>query len=1303
MTSEKRRIDAFISSTSIDLPEYRQVVKDAIIDLGFFPSGMENWPVSGENPVGLCRRMVNDADVFIGIYAHRYGWRPDGYDGKSITELEYDWAGEVMREGKPIPRLCFIMSDDHPWPKTRMEVEAEADLKRFKDRVKANFTGFFTTPDNLKAQVTAALANVLVGMRAKEIIRWEVGATFDTYTLRELLGKGGNGQVWLADQRLPVGTARPVAIKLLHEHISKNPDRVERFRLEISTMARINRSHIVPVYTYGERGGQLYVIMPYLGGGTLRQHMTGTPLDESAALNWLEQIGDALDYVHEKGGILHRDVKPENILLDDEGQLLLADFGLVFGFSGDDERLDNADKHKPPGTGRYMAPEQWRRQTLDRRVDLYALGILAYELLTGHLPFQHKNDDDLGNAHCHDDLPPDPALPDEVLRILRRMTAKDPADRYPSARAFLGDFRNWREAPANIVPRIRDYLHWVTDELYDGLRAQFVELAGDEMGQRLPISRPRTPQWEDEDDLFARASATIYADHISADEHSDKAFVENVRERLLTLARAVLIGEPGSGKTWMLQRLQADYARAWLKAPDAGGLIPVLLRLNNYTEGTFTDFVKAALDTLAPYHDGLLRDGRLIILCDALNEMPRGSGQMHALTQYLKNAPHFIISCRARDYRGEDLSALKPLEQVLLRDLELPAIRELIHKRLPGEQGTTLWAQMGGTDALMRFWREVRAKAESKAFWDAETEWWRARISSVPRDWYEIHSGARLIPLTRNPYMGDLLCRTYQESDGQLPGSRAALFGKFIGQMLSREARAAARRGEPFPNVDDVQAALVALARALQNAARTVITEADAVQAMMTEKTLKALLGEGDGVKPRADTLLRAATDANILTRQDDDLRFNHQLLQEYFAAKVLLELMEADEAENSYSRAAVLLGNTWWDAGVWRETIVILGEFLGEGAVGANRVTRWLAPVSPEVALSAITRNGAGLTLDDAEETTREALIAGANRRKSEPNPLGRAAAYRVLGHPDIDADKRPGIGIIIRDGVKLPDIDWVHIPAGEFTMGHQLERNNPPRVLTLDYDYDIARYPVTYAQFKTFIDDPEGYRDTDRWFDGLAADADDKKIAEQYFKYANHPRETINWYQAIAFCRWFSWRLEALISGPSPSGRGDPEVLLTQGEGFRMRPKTAYDPMNPATWLVCLPTEFEWEKAARANTGWVYPYSDKFNAAKGNTAETRIRQTSAVGIFPEGDTPHWRKPISDLFGNVWEWCLTDYNSPKADAGQESVVSATQRVLRGGSWNYDLVNARAAYRHNLNPDIRYNSLGFRLCRAPSR
>jgi tetratricopeptide (TPR) repeat protein len=150
----KPRIDVFISSTSIDLPEYRAAVRDAILTLGLYPSGMENWTVQDESSFELCKRKVDEAEIFVGIYAYRYGWCPPGHDGKSITELEYDWA-----TARGIPRLCFVMHRDHPFPDSRREdnAEAQAKLKAFKDRVQSRVVGYFTTPDNLVTQLLPSL------------------------------------------------------------------------------------------------------------------------------------------------------------------------------------------------------------------------------------------------------------------------------------------------------------------------------------------------------------------------------------------------------------------------------------------------------------------------------------------------------------------------------------------------------------------------------------------------------------------------------------------------------------------------------------------------------------------------------------------------------------------------------------------------------------------------------------------------------------------------------------------------------------------------------------------------------------------------------------------------------------------------------------------------------------------------------------------------------------------------------------------------------------------------------------------
>lgn len=155
--ADKQRIDVFISSTSLDLPQHRAKIIEVLNRFHFQPIAMEHWPASGISPLELCRSRIYGADIFIGIYAYRYGWCPGGYNGMSITELEYDWAGEVMKDGKHMPRLCFIMSEKHPITIDMVECEKKEQLETFKERVQLQHVDFFESADDLRAKVTEAL------------------------------------------------------------------------------------------------------------------------------------------------------------------------------------------------------------------------------------------------------------------------------------------------------------------------------------------------------------------------------------------------------------------------------------------------------------------------------------------------------------------------------------------------------------------------------------------------------------------------------------------------------------------------------------------------------------------------------------------------------------------------------------------------------------------------------------------------------------------------------------------------------------------------------------------------------------------------------------------------------------------------------------------------------------------------------------------------------------------------------------------------------------------------------------------
>jgi formylglycine-generating enzyme required for sulfatase activity len=225
------------------------------------------------------------------------------------------------------------------------------------------------------------------------------------------------------------------------------------------------------------------------------------------------------------------------------------------------------------------------------------------------------------------------------------------------------------------------------------------------------------------------------------------------------------------------------------------------------------------------------------------------------------------------------------------------------------------------------------------------------------------------------------------------------------------------------------------------------------------------------------------------------------------------------------------------------------------------------------------------------------------------------------------------------------LPEIVWCNVPAGDFPYQRGEERTLPA--------FRVSKYLVTYRQFQAFINAEDGYSNA-TWWDGLHPEGIKQQHAgpsDQAFKFSNHPRECVSWYDAMAFCNWLSAKI------------GEP---------------------------VTLPTGQQWEKAARGTDGRVYPYGNEFDSTKGNTDESRVGQTSAVGAFPDGVSPYG---ALDMSGNVWEWTLTEY-----DTGSEASVSTSgRRAARGGSWDIDQTGARVAFRGSYGPVYRGYDFGFRL------
>ncbi len=251
----------------------------------------------------------------------------------------------------------------------------------------------------------------------------------------------------------------------------------------------------------------------------------------------------------------------------------------------------------------------------------------------------------------------------------------------------------------------------------------------------------------------------------------------------------------------------------------------------------------------------------------------------------------------------------------------------------------------------------------------------------------------------------------------------------------------------------------------------------------------------------------------------------------------------------------------------------------------------------------------------------------------------------------------------------LQLPDIDWVEIPASSFIYGkdtaggygnggydHGPYDGSFANSHSSEWDnFFISRYPFTHCQYQTFVD-AGGYRD-ERWWQGLRK----SQPVEANWTQPNRPRENVNWYEAMAFCRWLSAQFGYVIN---------------------------------------LPTEQQWEIAARGTDSKEYPWGTNFRTGDANvyldSNQENLNQTCAVGLFPHRGSPY---QVMDMAGNVWEWCLNEFDRP---AQIEPNNSNAPRVMRGGCWDQKALDARTFVRRSRHPDLRDYDVGFRVvCQSP--
>jgi eukaryotic-like serine/threonine-protein kinase len=262
-----------------------------------------------------------------------------------------------------------------------------------------------------------------------------VGTVMDgRYRIDAKLARGGMATVYRAtDLRLD----RVVALKVMHAHLATDPDFVQRFEREARAAARLHHPHVVGVFDQGTDDGRVYLAMEYVEGRTLRDVMREYgPFTPEQALVIVDPILKALQAAHD-AGFVHRDIKPENILIADDGRVKVADFGLARALASSDA---SATTGVIMGTVAYLAPEQVERGEADRRTDIYATGIVLYEMITNHVPHEGESPIAIAFAHVHADVPPpsqmNPSVPAGVDELVVRATRRDPNRRFSDAEGF---------------------------------------------------------------------------------------------------------------------------------------------------------------------------------------------------------------------------------------------------------------------------------------------------------------------------------------------------------------------------------------------------------------------------------------------------------------------------------------------------------------------------------------------------------------------------------------------------------------------------------------------------------------------------------------------------------------------------------------------------------------------------------------------------------------------------------------------------------------------------------------------------
>jgi len=811
------------------------------------------------------------------------------------------------------------------------------------------------------------------------------------------------------------------------------------------------------------------------------------------------------------------------------------------------------------------------------------------------------------------------------------------------------------------------------------------------------------------------------------------------QERLSVLAQAdrhkrlVLLGAPGSGKSTFVSFLCVCLAGEALRRPEAnvallteplpqeerrmpgeaeekpkpqpwrhGALLPFRLVLRDFAvrgglpasgqdacAQHLWDFIAAelraaALDDYAPHlRQEWLAQGGLLLL-DGLDEVPEAENRRVQIKQAVEDFAAAFKKCRilvtSRTYAYQQ------------QDWRLDGFDEAVIAPL----------SRGQMQRFVERWYAHIAPLRGLNAKDAEG---RATLLKQA-----ILSSDRLLALAESPLLLTLMASLHAWRGGSLPQRREQLYAEAVDLLLDWWESAKLLRGAngkalmPQPSLsewlqvdrDRVRELLNELAYEAHAGQAELEGTADVPKDRLVGRLME--LKKNPDVRPERLVEYLSERAGLLLPRGVGVYTFAHRTFQEYLAACYLTQ------TSHGYPDAMARLARERPER--WREVALLAAAHGGDLGLWALVDALCCHDGCADGAQSAPDAWGALLA--------GQALVESANLEQvSEPNQLklGRVRSHlaRVLEAGQLPAvdraaagqalaklrDPRRGVGV---DSSGLPDIVWCYVPAGPFVMGEGDGRHENTAIAE---GFLMSRYPITNAQFAAFVQ-AEGYRQRKYWPEAqrdhiwakgrVKGFLDDEPRQAQMdfgepFNLPNHPAVGITWYEALAFCRWLQEQLPSLFSQPVAvwrEQRMENHPLL--GDSVRIQ----------------LPSEAEWEKAARGMDGREYPWGDKPDPNLANYADTGIGTTSAVGCFPGGASPYG---VEDLSGNVWEWTrsLGGFKYPYKRDKREDLRGSRQepRVLRGGSFDGGADPLRCACRLGGDPGNHHGDIGFRVVASP--